>query len=124
MPAHTPEEVHQLFAEGFQAGDLEGLIALYEPEAILVPQPGQVVTGISAIRDALSAFLAMKGAFHLEMGSVFRAGDIALLSSRWTLTPQGASGEIAGMGGTTVDVVRRQSDGTWLVVIDNPYGAS
>jgi ketosteroid isomerase-like protein len=37
---------------------LDALVALYEADAILVAQPGEVVTGIEAIREALSAFLA------------------------------------------------------------------
>ncbi len=45
MPAHSPEGVNQLFAEALQASDSDGLVALYEPEASLVPKPGQLVTG-------------------------------------------------------------------------------
>jgi hypothetical protein len=41
-------------------------MALFEPEATLIPQPGQVVTGTEAIREALSGFLALKPKFDLE----------------------------------------------------------
>ena len=54
MPARTPEELHRVFAEALNAHDLEALMALFEPEANLIPQPGQVVTGTEAIREALS----------------------------------------------------------------------
>jgi uncharacterized protein (TIGR02246 family) len=57
MPAHTPEELPPLFAQAFSAHDLEAALALYEPEATLIAQPGQVVTGTEAIREALSGFL-------------------------------------------------------------------
>ena len=52
MPAFTPEEVHELFAEGFVARDVEFLISLYEPEASFTPQPGATVNGHEAIRQA------------------------------------------------------------------------
>jgi uncharacterized protein (TIGR02246 family) len=58
MPAHTPEEVQPLWAQAFSAHDLEAVMALYEPEATLIPQPGQVVTGTEAIREALSGLLS------------------------------------------------------------------
>ena len=58
ISARTPEEMPRLWAETFQAGDLDALVALYEADAMLVAQPGEVVTGIEAIREALSAFLA------------------------------------------------------------------
>ena len=98
-------------------------MSLYEPAAILAPQPGQVVRGHAAIREALRAFLAIARQFTLQAGNVMETNDIALLCSKWALKgtdPQGNSVELAGQ---TADVVRRQSDGTWLLVIDNPWGA-
>jgi hypothetical protein len=45
MSARTPEEVHPLFARHFAAADLAGLLSLYEPDAVLLPQPGVVARG-------------------------------------------------------------------------------
>jgi ketosteroid isomerase-like protein len=86
MPARTPEELPPLFAQAFGAHDLEAALALYEPEAILIPQPGQVVTGTGAIREALSGFLALKPKFESEFKKAFQVGEIALLFSDWTLS--------------------------------------
>lgn len=124
MAARGPEELHRLFAERFNAGDLEGLIALYEPGATLVPQPGQVVSGVEAIREALRGFLALKGTFQLTPTVAAQAGDLALLCSPWTLTATGPDGDPINLAGTTTDVARRQADGTWLVAIDNPWGVA
>jgi uncharacterized protein (TIGR02246 family) len=124
MPAHTPEEVQRLWAQAFSAHDLEAVMALYEPEATLIPQPGQIVTGTEAIREALSGLLALKPKFELEFKKAFQAGDIALLFSDWTLSgtdPEG--GNAIELEGRTSDVARRQADGSWLVVIDDPYGS-
>jgi uncharacterized protein (TIGR02246 family) len=122
MPARTPEEVARLFAEAFSAHDLQALMALYEPEATLIPLPGQVVTGTEAIREALSGFLALKPKYELEFKKAFQAGDIALLFSEWTLSATDPDGNAVEMEGRTSDVVRRQPDGSWLVVIENPSG--
>jgi len=122
MPARTPDEVPLLFGRAFAAHDLESLVALYEPQAALVPQPGELVTGTEAIREALSAFLATEPAFDLEVKKVFRAGDVALAFADWSLTGTGPEGETISMSGQTSDVLRQQPDGSWLFVIDNPYG--
>ena len=122
MPARTPDEVPRLFARAFAAHDLESLVALYEPQAALVPQPGELVAGTEAIREALSAFLATEPAFDLEVKKVFRAGDVALAFADWSLTGTGPEGETISMSGQSSDVVRQQPDGSWLFVIDNPYG--
>ena len=42
MPATTPQQIHRLFEEMFNAGDIDGLMTLYEPDSALVPQPGNV----------------------------------------------------------------------------------
>ena len=123
MPAREPGDAHRRWADRFNAGDLEGLMALYESEASLAPQPGRVVTGTAAIREGLGGFLGLKGAFEwLETKPAIRSGDLALLHSSWTLTGTAPDGSPLSHGGTTADVVRRQADGSWLFAIDNPWG--
>ena len=56
MPAKQPEDMPAAFEGAFNTGDIEQVLALYEPDAVLVPQPGQVVHGTAAIREAFSGF--------------------------------------------------------------------
>jgi uncharacterized protein (TIGR02246 family) len=123
MPATDPEQLHRLFEQAFNAGDIEALMALYEPEAALIPQPGMVVEGTAAIRDSLGWFLDRKGQITLDTKLVLRVGDVAFLANRWSLTggtmPDGSP---AQLGAATAEVARRQPDGTWLYVIDNAWG--
>ncbi len=122
MPARRPEELDRLFAEGLNAGNLDALMAIYEPEAVLLPQPGQVVTGTHAIREALRAFIGMKPKMTLEAKALAHTHDLALTSARWELAGTGPDGKPIKMSGRSIEVARRQPDGTWLVVIDNPWG--
>jgi uncharacterized protein (TIGR02246 family) len=124
MRAHTPEDLHAQFQRHFTSGDLDALVALYEPKAALVPQPGQVVHGHAAIRSSLAAFLAMKGAFRMAPPKVIRADDTALLFASWTLDAKAPDGSPIHLEGQTSDVVRRQADGHWLMAIDSPFGAA
>jgi uncharacterized protein (TIGR02246 family) len=123
MPASEPEQMHRLFEEAFNAGDLEALMALYEPDATLVPQPGAVAAGPDAIRGSLRWFLDRGGKITLDTKLVLRVGDLAYLSNRWSLTgatmPDGSPAEL---GAVTAEVARRQGDGSWLYVIDNAWG--
>ena len=122
MPARKPEELPRLFAEAFGAHDLEAALALYEPGATLIAQPGEVVKGTEAIREALGATLALAPRFDLEFNNAFEAGDVALLFSDWTLSATDPDGNAVELAGRTTDVARRQADGSWLFVIDDPYG--
>jgi ketosteroid isomerase-like protein len=122
--AKTPHELHRMFEEACNAGDLEAVMSTYEPGAVIRDEPGVVVSGTESIRAVFANFLSTKPVMKLEMAYVFDAGDVALTCSRWTAKgtdPEGSEFELSGEG---VEVLRRQSDGTWLTVIDNAYGTA
>jgi uncharacterized protein (TIGR02246 family) len=123
MPAGTPRECHTLFAAAMNAGDLPGLLALYDAAAILVPQPGEVAKGTDAIRAGLQQFLAMRPAIRIETVHALESGDTALLRGRWVIDATGPDGKPVRMTGNSTEVVRRQPDGTWQFLIDHPFGA-
>jgi uncharacterized protein (TIGR02246 family) len=122
MPAHKPEELDVLFAQAVNAGDIEAVMKLYEPAAAFTEQPGRVVSGANAIREAFSGFLAMKPRMTLESRTLAEAGGIALTTSKWVLEGTGPDGKPMKAVGQSAEVARRQPDGTWLFVIDNPHG--
>jgi len=124
MPARNPGDVDLLVIEALNAGDAEAALALYERDATFVPEPGKLATGQDAIREALNQFLAYKPRLTIEVPQVAESGELALLCSSWTLkgtAPDGSAIEMAGQG---AEVVRRQADGTWKFVIDNPFAAA
>lgn len=123
MSAQTPDTIHSLFAQAMNQGDIESLVALYEPTATLVPQPGQMAAGRAAIRQGLQGFLAMRPTIRIETKHVLQAGDLALLRSQWTIDCTRPDGQPMKMAGNGTEVARRQADGTWLLVIDHPFGA-
>jgi ketosteroid isomerase-like protein len=72
----------------------------------------------------LDEILALKGKMENSIVRVIERQDIAILYSRWTVSGTGPDGASVTLGGTTSDVVRRQSDGRWLFAIDNPLGGA
>ena len=118
----SPERVVQAVSQHLNTGDLEGMLALYEPQAAFVPEPGATVSGTEAIRGALAQFLALKPTIEGEVQKVVQADDTALVVYRWSLKGTAPDGESVAMKGTSTDIVRRQPDGRWLVLIDDPFG--
>jgi ketosteroid isomerase-like protein len=108
-PARRPEEIGDLFLKRANAGDVEGVVALYEPDAVLAFPKGQLTVGHDQIREAYAAFLAGRPVLESAgQRAPIVNGDIALTS---TLLPN---------GGATVEIARRQPDGTWRWMIDQP----
>ena len=73
-------------------------------------------------RKALTGFIALKPTLTMEARELVQTGDLALYLSRWNLRGTGPDGKEVRMNGSSTDVLRRQSDGRWLIVIDNPWG--
>ncbi|WP_433604982.1 YybH family protein [Prescottella agglutinans] len=96
--------MNRLVVERLNAGDVDGLVVLYEADAMLALPEGRVATGASEIRAAYEQLVANAPVFATsEVLPALRSGNIAMTSVR---LPD---------GGATVEVARRQSDGSWLI---------
>ncbi len=122
MSEHNPVETVNQLVEAVNQGNLDAAVACYEAGASLVVQPGHVATGTQAIRAAFAGFIAMKTTITTEKYEILQTGDIVLYTSRWSAIGTAPDGTPVKMGGTSSDALRRQADGRWLIVIDNPFG--
>jgi enoyl-CoA hydratase len=120
MCIDDPEQLSRLFAERANTGDLEGMLELYEDEATFLGPDGGSASGSDAIRGRLEGLLAMKPQITPTSSQMVMAGDVALMSNRWRMTLGVEGGEQAGVDGVSTEVARRQPDGGWRYVIDNP----
>jgi len=123
MTQTRPEATIERFSELLAEGDLDAMMELYEPDAAFAPQPGETVNGHAEIRPALESFLAVKPRMEGTIEKVLEAGDTALVANRWRLSGTAPDGSPVHMAATSADVLRRRADGSWRIVIDDPWGA-
>ena len=122
MPARTPKEVEDLFPKAMNTRDIDAMLALYESDTVFVPEPGQApVQGEQALRAHLRTFTDAQPELSTEVRHVVQAGDIALSWIPWSMKRTRADGTQETISGRAVNVVRRQPDGTWRTLIDNPF---
>ncbi len=122
MAVRKPEDMNAAFAEAYNSGDVERLLALYEPDAVLAQQPGERAVGAVQIRKALLELLALQGEMTSRNNYCIRAGDLALLQGEWQLGFVGPGDVRVELTSRSAEVVRRQDDGSWRYVIDHPFG--
>ncbi len=129
--AYTPKAAHDLWVEYGHAGNLDAMLTLYETDgAIWDIGTGKSWTTPEERRVFLQEFLDTVSSFYLETASVTLngAGDVALLRSKWYA--EGVSEDEAGKRSEWTsrncgsEVVRKQADGSWLFIVDNPYAAT
>jgi uncharacterized protein (TIGR02246 family) len=124
MTATAPAEVITLFAAALHDGRLDDALALYEPDAVFIAEPGaEPLHGLEQIRAALAGFAALHPTLTPDIRKVVHAGDIATVLNAWTLDGTTPDGMPLHLSGTSADVLRRRPDGTWGLLIDDPWGA-
>jgi uncharacterized protein (TIGR02246 family) len=117
VTAHAPEDLHALVEAAFNERDIDALIALYEDDATqVVPPQGERVTGADAIRAAVEPLMALAPRARMEVVEKVEGGGLAVTYGRWSLAGTGDH-EMSGRG---TMVSRRQPDGSWRIVLDNP----
>jgi ketosteroid isomerase-like protein len=110
--AHDPQDLERLLVARENAGDVIGMTALFEQDAVIEPGDGRLVRGKKAIHEffaelQITGFGPEKRKFELgDQRPALICGDLALTSTR------------SRDGNVTSEVARRQADGTWLWVID------
>ena len=106
-PARDPQDLERLLVSRQNAGDVDGMLALFEADAVIDCGGGRLVRGHEAIRAFYVELVASGRKFALgSQRPALICGDLALTS---TALPD---------GDVTTEVARRQRDGTWLWVID------
>lgn len=108
--AVKPEDLTSLFVAAANRGDAAGVAALYEEDAVMAYPPGGQTVGRAAIQALWERVLAQAPHFEPEDPlPTLVSGDIALTA---TVAKDGA--------GARAQVVRRQPDGSWLRLLDQP----
>ncbi|NUR27319.1 MAG: nuclear transport factor 2 family protein [Catenulispora sp.] len=108
MPVQDPRDLNPTFSALFNAGDVRGLVRLYAPDAVFHASSGPV-TGREAIHAEYTDMIAGSPGLELRTRRILSSGDTALITT-----------DDATSTGVSVEVARRQPDGTWLYVIDEP----
>src|SRR4051794_22306241 len=106
---NEPDDLARLLLERLNAADVEGVVELYEPDAVLALPDGGIAKGHEQLRPFYVGLLASRPSFASgQQLPALRLGALALTATR------------LASGGATAEVARRQADGSWRWVLDRP----
>jgi uncharacterized protein (TIGR02246 family) len=121
MSARSPEETHDLLAAAFNDGDLEAFVDVYDEHALLVvPPTGQRISGRAEIRTALQETFELRPKARIDVVDKLESDGLALTLAQWALDGTDASGQPVRLKGRGTIVSRRQADGSWRILLDQP----
>ena len=108
--------------DAFEKKDIDGVLAAYEPNAIVMFEPQKPVTGHDALRQAFSAFVTFNPQYTFGEHEVYIAGNIATHITPWKMKGEAPDGTVIQQKGLSVAILRKQANGNWLMIQDNPHG--
>lgn len=113
----------QVMTDSFQSGDIAGVMNTYESPATVVFEPDAPVSDAAQLEQMFSGMASVNPEFVYAAGhEVIVNGDIAVHIAPWSMTGKTPDGQDIAQSGLSVAVLRRQVDGSWKMVIDNPHG--
>ncbi len=110
--------------QAFEAGNIDAVMSSYEEKASIAFEPKSTVSDQEQIREMFNAMSAIKPVFEYAGHDVIVNGDLAVHIAPWSMKGVSPDGQVISQSGLSVSVLRKQADGSWKLVIDNPHGAS
>ena len=121
--AQNPTEIYATYLKAFNAGNVDETLACYEPQACFMSRSGRAAYGAAELREVYRNTFSNKPHMKIHVRKVIPAGEnLALVVVEWRSKAVSAEGEVRLWSGMATDIVRRQPDGQWKIVLDNPYG--
>jgi uncharacterized protein (TIGR02246 family) len=119
---HKPEDWPTLFEQNLNAGDLDAVMELYEPDARFGARSGETVIGRDRIRDALAAMIQSKTRLQSRVVKAITVDDVALQYTDFQGKAVDPSGKTIEVRHNAIEVFRRQLDGSWKLIVGDPNG--
>jgi uncharacterized protein (TIGR02246 family) len=120
MSVREPHDWPTMFEKSLNAGDLEQIVSLYEPGAVFVSPSGETLVGRDQIRQVLAGLMEKKARFESHIVRAVTVADIAVLYTNFQGTVMEAPDKLAEVRAHAIEVLRRQSDGTWKLIVGDP----
>jgi|GEM_PF-416330 Ketosteroid isomerase homolog len=118
-----PHLMNEIFVKAYNSGDVSNINLLFEKDAVVVRPNGSVIQGVDAYTQEHQNLVKIGGVMTSINKSCIIHNDIALLNAEWEIKTKNEQGEPITISSVSTEIVRKQSDGSWLYIVDNPFSA-
>lgn len=117
---HPTGAVHY-FRHCILTGNLDGALSCFGKDAIYIERDGEEITGLENIRKPLEHLCNWKPDIQGNKHKLTIVGDLAVWVDKWKLKALAPDGSPIEMDGATTCMMKRNEDGIWLWLVDNPF---
>lgn len=121
-PVMKAGDYAKAFETALNEGNLDRLLALYEPDALLRSPQGEISASAAGVRAEMHNLIAAKARMENRARHTLAHGDTALIVVDWTLELSLPHGENVRQQGTATNVIRFDAVHGWRMIVANPLG--
>ena len=118
----TPADAVHYFRSCIKTGNAMGAISCFEPDAIYIDHCGKKFSGLGEIKEVIYGLCSWQPDVVGGLSNLTVIENLAMWSDQWEMTGKTPDGQIIEMTGHTSCLMRRNKEGVWLWLIDNPFG--
>lgn len=108
--------------KAFENKDIDAVMACYEPKAVVVFEPESPISNKAILRKMFTGMSMANPIFTYSGHEVFITGNIATHIAPWSMIAKTPDGKEIKQSGLSIAVLRKQDNGKWLMILDNPHG--
>ena len=119
-----PNEADEYFLNCVRNGDLKNAMTCFDPEAIYIDKDGDTIIGFTNIEKVVANLCNMRADIKVYEHKNSPVGnDMMYWLDKWTMTATDPHGNTINMKGASANMMRKNADGVWLWLVDNPFAA-
>ncbi|MNJ98259.1 SnoaL-like domain protein [compost metagenome] len=112
------------FRHCIKNGDVTGALSCFHAQAVYIDRDGKELRGLDEIQSAMNNICALKLDIKGGTPHIAVVDDLAMWLDQWEMTGNTPEGHPIKMTGHTSCVMKRNEDGNWLWIVDNPFGSA
>jgi len=122
----TPDQnqvlhVVEQMTTAFHNKNLEAVMATYASNALVIFEPEKPISDHNILRTMFTQAFTINPQFTYSGHEVFINGNLATHFAPWTMTGVAPDGSTITQSGLSVALLKKQENGKWLIIFDNPH---
>ena len=118
-----PADAVKYFRSCIVNGDLQGALSCFDKDATYIERDGQEITGLNNIKKAMEHLCTWRPEITGSSHKVTIVGNLAVWIDKWSLKAIMPNGNPVEMNGATSCMMKKNDEGIWLWLVDNPFAA-
>jgi ketosteroid isomerase-like protein len=106
----------------YQSNNIERVLSCYGPGAVVLFDAGKSTQDISALKQKFQYIFMINPVYEFTGVDITISGDVATYLTLWKMSGKMPNGTPVNQSGLSVIVLKKQPDGRWMTIIDNPHG--